>query len=129
MGHDEGEYDEEPAQGYPNSTSDESDTRGPFPSINTSQGNRSSHAPTSTPASPTDRFIPQDDGVSDRRYSRTTGQQHIAALGSLRPHVYLDEPVWPLTDHSEAVLFRHFIQKLAIWVGRPESAILFHEPR
>lgn len=32
------------------------------------------------------------------------------------PSIYLDTPVWPLTDPSEAVLLRHFVQNLAIWL-------------
>jgi hypothetical protein len=32
------------------------------------------------------------------------------------PSIYLNTPVWPLTDPSEAVLLRHFVQNLATWV-------------
>ena len=32
------------------------------------------------------------------------------------PSIYLDTPVWPLTDPAEAVLLRHFVQNLATWV-------------
>jgi hypothetical protein len=32
------------------------------------------------------------------------------------PSIYLESPVWPLTDPSEAVLLRHFVQNLATWV-------------
>lgn len=32
------------------------------------------------------------------------------------PSIYLDTPVWPLTDPSEAVLLRHFVQNLATWL-------------
>jgi hypothetical protein len=35
------------------------------------------------------------------------------------PSIYLDTPVWPLSDPSEAVLLRHFVQNLAIWVCSP----------
>ncbi len=35
------------------------------------------------------------------------------------PSIYLDTPVWPLTDPSEAVLLRHFVQNLATWVCYP----------
>jgi hypothetical protein len=34
------------------------------------------------------------------------------------PSIYLDEPVWPLTDPAEANLLRHFVQNLAIWVSQ-----------
>lgn len=41
------------------------------------------------------------------------------------PSIYLDTPVWPLTDPSEAVLLRHFVQNLATWVcGLVTSKIL-----
>jgi len=32
------------------------------------------------------------------------------------PSIYLDKPVWPLTDPAEALLLRHYVQNLAIWV-------------
>lgn len=32
------------------------------------------------------------------------------------PPIYLDRPIWPLTDPAEALLLRHFVQNLAIWV-------------
>jgi hypothetical protein len=32
------------------------------------------------------------------------------------PPIYSDRPVWPLTDPAEALLLRHFVQNLAIWV-------------
>lgn len=107
------EYDEELGSGYPNSSSDEPDARGTLPPMDTSLAN----GPSLVPGSPTDRFIPQDDGggaFSDRRHLHDmTGPQHI---GSSLPHIYLDKPVWPLKDLSEAMLFRHFVEKLAIWV-------------
>lgn len=37
------------------------------------------------------------------------------------PSIYLDEPVWPLTDPAEAKLLRHFVQNLAIWVSALSS--------
>lgn len=51
------------------------------------------------PASPSDRFIFHEDGLAQRRRE-----------------VYLSEAVWPLENREEALLFRHFVQKLAIWV-------------
>jgi hypothetical protein len=54
-----------------------------------------------TPASPTDRFIFHEDGLSHERRAR----------------IYLPEAVWPLSSRDEALLFRHFVQKLAIWVS------------
>ena len=55
------------------------------------------------PASPTDRFIFHEDGFARERGSTT----------------YLSTPIWPLADRDEAILFRHYIQKLAIWVRLP----------
>lgn len=55
------------------------------------------------PASPTDRFIFHEDGHAHERRAR----------------IYLNEPVWPLTSPDEALLFRHFVQKLAMWVSLP----------
>lgn len=52
------------------------------------------------PASPTDRFIFHEDGLQHER----------------RNQISLNEPIWPLADRDEALLFRHFVQKLAIWV-------------
>ena len=36
--------------------------------------------------------------------------------GSLEPIYSRIAPIWPLTDISEALLLRHFVQNLAIWV-------------
>lgn len=55
------------------------------------------------PASPTDRFIFHEDGLARER----------------RSTIYLSTPIWPLADRDEAILFRHYIQKLAIWVRLP----------
>ncbi|KAB5545750.1 hypothetical protein GE09DRAFT_1243583 [Coniochaeta sp. 2T2.1] len=52
------------------------------------------------PASPTDRFIFHEDGLARER----------------RSTIYLSTPIWPLADRDEAILFRHYIQKLAIWL-------------
>lgn len=115
---DDDEYDEDPSSGYLNSPSDESDARVPFPSTSTPRHLSSTHAPTS----PTDRFIPHDDGsVVDRRYLPNVGEHPIDDLSSMRSHIYLNQDVWPLASYSEAVLFRHFVQKLSIWVRNSES--------
>ncbi|KAK3937455.1 hypothetical protein QBC46DRAFT_392691 [Diplogelasinospora grovesii] len=80
------------------------------------------------PASPTDRFIlhedasqkhgPQDTASNalENRASRQDSEQQNVGLCLLTPRIYLDEPVWPLSNPAEAVLFRHFVQKLAIWL-------------
>lgn len=33
------------------------------------------------------------------------------------PPIYTNKPVWPLTDPAEALLLRHYVQNLAIWVS------------
>lgn len=43
---------------------------------------------------------------------------------SAAPTIYLDKPIWPLKDPEEALLLRHFVQKLAIWVSISPLAIL-----
>jgi hypothetical protein len=52
------------------------------------------------PPSPTDRFIVHEDVSAQRRSG-----------------IYLPEAIWPLTDREEALLFRHYVQKLATWVS------------
>lgn len=37
-------------------------------------------------------------------------------ISSPVPTIYSDQPVWPLADPAEALLLRHFVQNLAIWV-------------
>jgi hypothetical protein len=67
-----------------------------------------------TPGSPTDRFILREE-VALVNHTPTVDQ--IRSPSEPRPQVYLSEPVWPLANASEARLFRHFVQKLAIWVS------------
>lgn len=79
--------------------------------------------------SSSDRF-PHPDSAPEA--GRDTGRANLEATGSpkQRGHedderdsfihrIYLDRAVWPLKDPEEAGLFRHFIQKLAIWVSMP----------
>lgn len=40
------------------------------------------------------------------------------------PQIYSRAPIWPLTDPSEALLLRHFVQNLAIWVGNTDLSKL-----
>lgn len=51
------------------------------------------------------------------RYDETAAQ--------LQSQIYLDHAVWPLTDPSEALLLRHYVQNLATWVckSRPKLDI------
>jgi hypothetical protein len=72
-----------------------------------------------TPGSPTDRFILREEAVlihHNPTYHAPNVDQ-IRSPSEPRPQIYLSEPVWPLTNASEARLFRHFVQKLAIWVS------------
>lgn len=45
------------------------------------------------------------------------------------PSIYLETPVWPLTDPAEAILLRHFVQNLAIWVRTLSKSLLILECR
>lgn len=38
------------------------------------------------------------------------------AVVAMRARIYRDTDVWPLESREEAMLFRHFIQKLSIWL-------------
>ena len=67
--------------------------------------------------SPTDRFF--------RQGRQDMGGRHRASP-LIRQQIFLDKSVVPFTDPNEATLFRHFIQKLAIWVRSPE--LLFIKP-
>lgn len=51
------------------------------------------------------------------------GHDHNA---STIPQIYSRTPIWPLTDPSEALLLRHFVQNLAIWVRRASSLPIIH---
>jgi hypothetical protein len=64
---------------------------------------------------------------NDRPFSsRNTPPPELAGIYSdqftsvpdeaLRSQIYLDHPIWPLTDDSEALLLRHYVQNLATWV-------------
>ena len=71
----------------------------PSPAPSTQHDRRSTRAPSIYSAS-----IFSYDGVLEKNPS---------------PNIYLDKPVWPLKDPEEALLLRHFVQKLAIWVCNP----------
>jgi hypothetical protein len=36
---------------------------------------------------------------------------------TIRANAYIEKPTWPTCSRDEAVLFRHYVQKLSIWVG------------
>jgi len=92
--------------------------------------------------SPTDRFIMHDEHlVSPAR--ALPGFQNLTLAGSesipatipmaipfemeaedpevraMRARIYRDKDIWPLESREEAMLFRHFIQKLSICVSAP----------
>ncbi|KAJ9143888.1 Arca-like protein [Pleurostoma richardsiae] len=72
------------------------------------------------PASPTDRFIVHDDLSEQPEVGYpvlTTERRHsVAEINSLRARIYLDQSVYPLRDRQEAILLRHFVEKIAIWL-------------
>ncbi|KAK3360406.1 hypothetical protein B0T25DRAFT_565304 [Lasiosphaeria hispida] len=76
--------------------------------------------------SPTDRFI-QREMMTPRNDESPVSPTEIGPharvraipdpkLRFLMEQVYVNNPMWPLSDPTEAVLFRHFVQKLAIWL-------------
>jgi len=53
---------------------------------------------------------------SNSELNSTNASVPIEVLNSAVSSIYSDAPIWPLTDPSEALLLRHFVQNLAIWV-------------
>lgn len=91
------------------------------------------------PPSPTDRFIQHDEHVLSPTRALPSFQNLAVAdtlppmlsimpsfemepppldpeAAALRSQLYHDQDVWPLQDREEAMLFRHYIQKLSIWL-------------
>ena len=69
-----------------------------------------------SPMSPTDRFIVQDEQpLSHPIYPHPplvlSAEDRIA-----HPNVYTEASIFPLQDKQQAMLLRHFVQNLAIWV-------------
>jgi hypothetical protein len=58
-----------------------------------------------------------DQGAAGSSHPSSSEEYVHNQLHSLPP-IYSNTPVWPLTDPSEALLLRHFVQNLAIWVRR-----------
>jgi hypothetical protein len=50
--------------------------------------------------------------------SRASSEPRAAQRSSMlhTSPTYLERPIWPLKDPSEALLFRHYVENLAIWV-------------
>jgi hypothetical protein len=58
-----------------------------------------------------------DQGALDQAHHSGSEALLTAQIsGTLEPIYSRTAPVWPLTDVSEALLLRHFVQNLAIWV-------------
>lgn len=87
--------------------------------------------------SPTDRFIPHDDHVVSPARGLPTFpglpvsdpippllpmvpsfevEAEDPEARALRSQLYRDEDAWPLQSKEEAMLFRHYIQNLSIWL-------------
>jgi hypothetical protein len=69
-----------------------------------------------SPSDPTAKALPEEDSIV-LSYAKYHHGFQISVVPQPLPSIYLDTPVWPLTDPSEAVLLRHFVQNLATWVG------------
>lgn len=90
------------------------------------------------PLSPTDRFIPHEDHHQISP-GRTLPSLHALTMAdaippplpiafplvvppedpevqAMRAKIYSEQDVWPLESREEAMLFRHYIEKLAIWL-------------
>jgi hypothetical protein len=63
----------------------------------------------------TAKAFAEEDGPSISLYPETPSTFQDSSPSTF-PSIYLDEPVWPLTDPAEANLLRHFVQNLAIWL-------------
>lgn len=48
---------------------------------------------------------------------------------AMRAQIYRDKDIWPLESREEAMLFRHFIQKLSICVSTLVAGPLFPDQR
>jgi hypothetical protein len=65
----------------------------------------------------TTKAFAEEDAPSISLYPETSSTFQDSSPSTF-PSIYLDEPVWPLTDPAEANLLRHFVQNLAIWVSQ-----------
>ncbi|KAL1906886.1 hypothetical protein Sste5344_007330 [Sporothrix stenoceras] len=74
-----------------------------------------------SPQSPTDRFIVQDECMPPVHPPLTLSAEDRAA----HPNIYTPKSVYPLDDEREAVLLRHFVQNLAIWLDLCEPSHQF----
>ncbi|KJR89525.1 ARCA-like protein [Sporothrix schenckii 1099-18] len=74
-----------------------------------------------SPRSPTDRFIVHDELMPPIHPPLTL----TAADRAAHPNIYTEKSVFPLQDKQQAILLRHFVQNLAIWLDLCEPAQQF----
>ncbi|CAK7201388.1 hypothetical protein SEUCBS139899_004092 [Sporothrix eucalyptigena] len=74
-----------------------------------------------SPQSPTDRFIVQDEPLQPLHPPLVLSAEDRAA----HPNVYTEKSVFPLQDKRQALLLRHFVQNLAIWLDLCEPSHQF----
>lgn len=96
--------------------------------------NRNENQEQATAGSPTDRFLIQGKDGIQLEVASDTPHYHPpndAGVGPTRDvplqlsHLYLSEPVWPLSSPSEAMLFRHFTHSLAPWLDLCDPLTVF----
>jgi hypothetical protein len=75
-----------------------------------------------SPSSPSYGRVSENDIASLSRQPTQPTFENILQSAPL-PSIYLETPVWPLKDPAEALLLRHYVQNLAIWVGRYDPII------
>ncbi|KIN05899.1 hypothetical protein OIDMADRAFT_113285 [Oidiodendron maius Zn] len=63
-----------------------------------------------------DELIDQRATRSSHQHGHQAYNQGHSASNLTIPAIYSDTPIWPLTDPSEALLLRHFVQNLATWL-------------
>lgn len=73
-------------------------------------------AASAEPGSPTDRFILHEELLAPA--VRSVGENIRGGhIHEATARTYVDRPALVLRDRQEAILFRHFVQKLAIWAS------------
>lgn len=88
--------------------------------VELSQGSSQFASPESLTATPASENV----GIPTTSAHQNPSRTSRGNSGSNFPSIYLDEPVWPLSNPEEAILLRHFVQKLAIWVSENHLAFL-----
>jgi hypothetical protein len=65
-------------------------------------------------------YVTGDQGHNDATLAPAFADRHpsISSIDIPQlPSIYLEKPIWPLKDPTEALLLRHYVQNLAIWVS------------